>query len=119
MTPAMSVFAPDDDDDSDSYADRSAFLPLFATESRTSILAALVGERGRDLSVTDVAELAGVARSTVYDHLDDLLDLGVVERVGEEGERPTYRLNEDSEIADELVKLEDATLDRLYELEEE
>lgn len=113
----MSVFAPDEDD-SDNYAERSAFLPLFATEARTRILAVLVGERGDDLNVTEVAGLAGVARSTVYDHLDDLLDLGVVEEIGEEGERPTYRLNEDDAVAEVLVDLEDALLDRLGEMEE-
>jgi len=45
-------------------------------------------------------------------------ELGVVERIDAEGGRSTYRLSENGEMAEKLVKLEDATLDRLFELDE-
>ncbi|WP_243700457.1 helix-turn-helix domain-containing protein [Halorussus pelagicus] len=65
-----------------------------------------------------VADLAGVARSTVYDHLDDLQALGVVEHTRDVGGSPMYQLSEDSEIAEELVRLEGVTLNRLFEMDD-
>lgn len=62
-----------------SYADDSPFDALFGQPARTKILAAFVSERGRDLNVSYVAKLAGVARSMIYDHLDELRKLGVIE----------------------------------------
>lgn len=102
----------------DSYADESPFMSLFGQPARTKILAALVSERGRDLNVSYVANLAGVARSTVYDHLDDLLELGVIEHSRDMGGSPMYQLNEDSDVADELVRLEGVMLSRLLELDD-
>lgn len=60
---------------------------LFATDARTRIVEAFVAERGRDLTVSDVARLADVARSTVHRHIEDLETLGVVEhaRDGRDG----------------------------------
>ena len=107
------------DNETDSYAEDSPFMPLFGKPARTQILAAFVSERGRDLNVSYVADLGGVARSTVYDHLDDLQELGVIEHTRDVGGSPMYQLNEDSEIAEELVRLEGVTLDRLFEMDEE
>ncbi|USZ66705.1 winged helix-turn-helix domain-containing protein [Halorussus salilacus] len=107
-----------EDGDLDSYAEDSPFTPLFGQPARTKILAAFVSERGRDLNVSYVAKLAGVARSTVYDHLDDLQELGVVEHTRDVGGSPMYQLNEDSDIAEELVRLEGVTLSRLFEMDD-
>lgn len=94
-------------------------MPLFGPPARTNILAAFVSERDRDLNVSYIAKLAGVARSTVYDHLDDLQELGVIEHTRDVGRSPMYQLNEDNEIAEELVRLEGVTLNRLLEMDEE
>lgn len=107
-----------EDGDLDSYAEDSPFMPLFGQPARTKILAAFVSERGRDLNVSYVAKLAGVARSTVYDHLDELRELGVVEHTRDVGGSPMYQLNENDEIAEQLVKLEGVTLARLFEMDE-
>jgi len=104
---------------SESYAQESPFVPLFGQPARTKILAAFVSERGRDLNVSYVAELAGVARSTVYDHLDDLQDLGVIEHTRDVGGSPMCQLNEESDVAEELVRLEGVTLRRLFEMADE
>ena len=104
---------------SDAYADDAPLAHLFGSPARTRILSAFVAERGRDLSTSDIARLAGVARSTVYNHIDDLLELGVIEhtRDVQAGHSPMYQLNEDSEIAEYLYKLEGVTLKRLLELD--
>jgi len=81
--------------------------------ARTRLLSVFVDEREYDLTVTELADQAGVARSTVYDHLDDLLDLGVIEETRETGGSTRYQLNEDSEIAEELYKLDGLVLQQL------
>lgn len=107
--------------ESAAYADDAPLAHLFGSPAKTRILSAFIAERGRDLSTSDVARLAGVARSTVYDHLDDLLELGVIEhtRNVQAGHSPMYQLDEDSEIAEYLYKLEGATLKRLLALDGE
>lgn len=92
---------------------------LLGPPARTRIVEAFVAERGRDLTVSDVARLADVARSTVYRHIEDLETLGVVEhaRDGRDGHSPRYQLNDDSEVATLLYRLEGATLRRLLEVE--
>ncbi|WP_420028542.1 winged helix-turn-helix domain-containing protein [Halorussus lipolyticus] len=102
-----------------SYTEESPFVSLLGQPARTKLLAAFVSERGRDLNVSYVADLAGVARSTVYDNLDDLQELGVVEHTRDVGGSPMYQLNENNEIAEELVRLEGVTLNRLFEMDEE
>jgi DNA-binding MarR family transcriptional regulator len=91
---SVSVFTPNDDDHA-AYAENSPFVPLFGKPARTKILAAFVSERGRDLNVRYVAKLAGVARSTVYDHLDGLQELGVIEHTRDVGGSPMYQLDEE------------------------
>jgi Fe2+ or Zn2+ uptake regulation protein len=108
------------DSDSEAYADDTPLTHLFGTPARTKILSVFVAERGRDLTKSEVARQAGVARSTVYDHLDELEELGVVEhtRDTQGGQSKRYQLAEDSEIAEYLYKLEGVTLRRLLELDE-
>lgn len=105
--------------ETDAYADGTPLMHLFGTPARTKILSVFVAERGRDLSKSEIARQAGVARSTVYDHLNDLDDLGVIEhtRDTQDGHSERYQLNEDSDIADYLYKLEGVTLRRLLEMD--
>jgi len=100
---------------------RSPLITLLSSPARVKIIEAFVQERGRDLSVSDIARLADTARSTVYQHLDDLEELGVVEfaRSTGDGHSKRYQLNEDSQIAELLYKLEGVTLRRLLELDGE
>lgn len=105
--------------DAEAYADDTPLMHLFGTPARTRILSVFVAERGRDLSKSEVARQAGVARSTVYDHLDDLEALGVIEhtRDTQAGHSERYQLNDDSAIAEYLYKLEGVTLRRLLEMD--
>ena len=91
---------------------------IFGESARASIIGAFVAERGRELSVSDVARLAEVSRSTVYRHIDDLLALGVVEhtRDGDAGHSPRYTLA-DTQVAELCWKLEGAMLKTLLENE--
>ena len=102
-----------------SYADDAPLTVLLGTSARARILSAFVAERGRDLSTSDVARFAGLARSTVYEHLDTLLELGVIvhTRDTQAGHSPRYQLDEENDVATKLYELEGVTLRRLLELD--
>lgn len=101
------------------YSEDAPLMSLFGSPARTKILSVFVAERGRDLTVSQLARQAGVSRSSVYNHIDELLELGVVEesRTTNDGHSPLYQLNDESEIADLCYKLEGITLRRLLEIE--
>ena len=76
-----------------------------------------VDERENDLNVSELARQAGVARSTVYDHLDDLVELGVVEETRETGPSTRYQLDKEDGIAELLYKLDGLVLNQLLEMD--
>ena len=101
------------------YADDTPLTTLFGSGARVKIIVALLGEEGTDLNVSDIARLAGVARSTVYDHLDELRELGVVEHTRDVGDSPMYRFDAESEVGEYVAKLEGVTLRRLLERDDQ
>ncbi len=104
-------------DDRESYAEDTPLTALFGSAARVRIVAALLGEDEHDVNVSDLARLAGVARSTVYEHIDELVALGVVERTRTVGGSPMYRFDRDSDVGEQLARLEGVTLRRLLELD--
>lgn len=99
------------------YADVAAITELLGDHPKVKILAVLLSE-GRDINISRIAEQAGMSRSTVYNHIDDLRDLNVVEKTRELGGSPLYQLNRDSEVAEKFGQLEWALLDE-FEVEQE
>lgn len=99
------------------FATDTPLLHLFGTPARTKLLAVFVDEREFDLSITELSKQAGLARSTVYDHIDDLLAVNVIEETRETGRSTRYQLNEDSDIAQALYELDGLVLQRLLELD--
>lgn len=106
----MNMAAKDQTTDSASYAEQTALAQLLGDHPKVKILAVLLSE-GQDINVSRIAELAGMSRSTVYNYMDDLLNLNVVEKTREIGGSPMYQINRDSEVAKQLGKLEWELLD--------
>lgn len=96
-------------------AGKGPIATLFSGPARTRIIEAFVANKSRELNVSDVARESDTARSTVYRHLEDLEELGLIIKTGAANER--YALNRDSDIADLLRKLEGVTLQRLLKIE--
>lgn len=98
---------------SETYADDAALGKLFGTTPKVKIITALLGESDHDLNVSQIAELAGIHRTTVYDHLDDLVDLGVIEETRTVGGSRMYRIDRDSTVAEDVAQLEWDLLDAI------
>jgi len=103
--------------DSEPFADDTPLVRLFGTPARTRILSVFVDEREFDLTITEVAEQAGVARSTVYEHIDDLVALGVIAETRQTGSSTRYRLSRDDPIAEHLYRFDGLVLQRLLDVE--
>ena len=102
----------------EAYAEDTPLTRLFGTPARTKIVAALLSEKDHDLNTSDIARLAGVARSTVYDHLNDLEALGIIEQTRTIGDSPMYQVDAGSELVGHIVAVEGLVLKRLLELDE-
>lgn len=80
---------------------------------KTQIIFTLISEARssgeyRDLNVSDIARMSGLDRSTVYDHLDTLLETGIVEQSREIGNSKMYQINRDSQAAKGLAQFDHA-----------
>lgn len=103
----------------ETYAEDSALTQLFGNNPKVKIIAVLLSESDRDVTVTDISELAGLHRTTMYDHLDDLVELGVVVKTREVRGSPMYRINRDLAVAEDIARLEWNLLDVIEENHEE
>jgi Fic family protein len=95
-----------DDVQKEPYAEGSVLTVLLGDSPKVKILAAMLSEPNRDLNLSDIARLAGVARNTVYRHIDDLLSLDVVIKTREVGSSSMYQINQESDIAENLAGIE-------------
>lgn len=103
----------------ENFADDTPLVNLLAKPAKVRILSVMVDEKKHDLTISEIARQAGVARSTVYDHIGYLQDMGVIVLTRTEGSSDRYQLNMESQIAELLAKLEGATLRRELELRDD
>ena len=101
-------------DGTEAFADGAPLVQLFGGGARARILAVLVDERQRDLSISEIARQAGVARKTVYDHIDELIDLGAVEVARETKQSKRYTLAATA-VGEKLYELEGVTLQQIVQ----
>jgi len=101
MTPAKPA-----ESDSESYADGTILTDVLGPHAKVKMLAVLIADSDRDLNPTEIARLAGIDRSTFYEHIDDLLAYDLVEQTRTVGNSPMYRINRDSAAAEDLAQFE-------------
>lgn len=95
----------DADKEIEPYAEYTALIDLFGDHPKTKILAVLLSQ-GQDINITQIASLAGISRSTVYNHIDTLIELDVVEKTREIGGGGLYQINRRNETAKLLAQTE-------------
>jgi len=103
-------------DNSEAYAEGTVLTKLLGDDPKVLILASFLADPDPnfDYTVTEIAELAGVSRNTVYRHIDDLLEIGVITKTRESGGSPRYKFNKDNPAAKRLGQLEWDLMRHLY-----
>jgi len=74
------------------------------------VLDFLIEGRGLDYSLTDIAENANIATSTLHRIWDKLLKLGIVKPTREIGRAKLFKLNEENVAVKQLIKVYDTLL---------
>ncbi|PSQ66114.1 MAG: ArsR family transcriptional regulator [Halobacteriales archaeon SW_9_67_24] len=110
----MSTVGPDNSEQ-EAAAEDTVLTDVLGPHAKVRILAAFLGENDRDLNATEVSRLAGIDRSTFYEHIDDLLDYRLVEKTRTIGNSTMYRINRDNAAAEDLAQLEWDLLDHVSE----
>lgn len=95
----------------DSYADGTVLTEALGPHARVKILTVFIADNERDLNPSEIARLAGIDRSTFYEHIDDLLACNLVEQTRTVGNSPMYRINRESAAAESLAQFEWDLLD--------
>lgn len=99
----------------DAYAEGTVFVNVLGNPSKVKIMATMLGDHTQDLTASDIARMSGIDRTTFYDHIDTLLNYGLIKITREAGNSKMYQINKDSEPAQALAEFEWKLLDQLNE----
>lgn len=89
----------DDADFDDGFIDNHPLVKLLGDTPRPRILAVLL-QAGEPLNPARIYERAGIAERTWYNHVDDLLETGLVVQSGMAGNSPLYRFATEEELSE-------------------
>jgi DNA-binding transcriptional ArsR family regulator len=116
----MAATTTSDDDGADEvYAEGTALTEMLGGGPKVKMLSAFLAEPEYDLNKTEIADMAGVSRNTVYRHLDDLTEMGVVIETRETGGNQRYKINKDNPAAKKLAELEWELIDIVFDENDE
>ena len=71
---------------------------LFGPSGNVKILSALLQARHKELTISEIHRISGVARNTVYLNIDDLVELGIVRQSGQRGDSRLFQINKENAI---------------------
>jgi DNA-binding transcriptional ArsR family regulator len=92
--------------DVESAVEDTVLTDVLGPHAKVKILTALLSENDRDLNATEIARLAGIDRSTFYEHLDDLLDYEMIVETRRVGNSQMYAINRENPAAEALAQME-------------
>ncbi|WP_132059050.1 ArsR/SmtB family transcription factor [Halorussus amylolyticus] len=98
------------------YTQASPFVRLLKTPSRVKIIDVLLGKHYEELTTQEIADLAGIDRSSVTRNIRVLQDADLVEQSGKVGNAPQYQLNKESEVSKALGKAQASLLSHSQEI---
>lgn len=83
------------------------FVQAFTPKSRALILHVLLSNRDEALTISEIAAYpVELATSSVHDHIDALIDLGLVAKAGKKGNAQTYRLEDRHPVVQLLAMID-------------
>ena len=100
-------------------AENTVLTDVLGPHAKVKILTALLGESDRDLNATEIARLAGIDRTTFYEHVEDLLAYGMIEKTRTVGNSQMYRINRENPAAEDLARMEWHLLDQIEKHQDE
>ena len=87
------------------------FVQAFTPKSRALILHVLLSQRDEALTISEIASYpVELAKSSVHDHIDVLVDLGLVYKAGKKGNAQTYRLEDRHPVIQLLAMIDNVFL---------
>lgn len=84
---------------------------VFEKPSAVRILVVLSDAMGNPLTVSDIAEQAGVSPQAFYDLREELADCGLILEGPKKGNAKTFRVDPSSEAMQGFMQLRDALID--------
>jgi Fe2+ or Zn2+ uptake regulation protein len=71
---------------------------IFGSSPRVRVIDLLISHPGTEYTKTDIANYSGIARSTLYDFLEELEEYGLLKKSKKVGNAQLYMVNMDSEV---------------------
>jgi len=90
--------------------EKTIFLEVVGDTPTMRILQYLIEGRDFDYTFSDLAKNSGVSWATLYSVFPRLLKYGIVKKVREVGKAKLYKIDNENEIAQHLIKLYDSVL---------
>jgi predicted transcriptional regulator len=79
---------------------------LFGDYPQVRVLDFLVESRSFDYSITDIARMSNVARPTLYEMIEELLEMGIIEETRRSGNARMFALNKKNDVVKSLSKFD-------------
>ena len=87
--------------------EKSLFIEFMGDSPVARVLDYLLTERDLDFSITDMAENAGIGRSTLYRVFDNLIKNKIIIHTRDIGRAKLFKLNKDNPKIKKLMEIDD------------
>ena len=87
--------------------EKSLFIEFMGDSPKIRILDYLLTERNLDFSITNMAENAGIGRSTLYRVFDNLIKNKIIIHTRDIGRAKLFKLNIDSPKVKKLIEIDE------------
>lgn len=92
--------------------DEMIFFKVFGPSPRNRVLMFMIENNIFDYSKSDIASNCGVSRATLDTFFDELLKLGLLLKTRSVGRATLFKINFESPIVQELVRLNELVTDK-------
>lgn len=109
----------DQSSDAHPYVEASPFYRVFSTPTRAKLVDVFLRNPHRELTASDLTELADVDQSAISRNINALIESGIVEYLGYKSDGKHYRLDTENEFAKALGRAHAEVITEDIPLDEE